>query len=69
MLMLCVIISFKYEKYRSLKQALLSYYHEVKFINVSISSLGVFGNSCDAYIQMHKGLDFDKKYLKCIPKS
>ena len=58
----------KYEKYRSLKQELSSNYHEVKFINISISSLGIFGNSCDANIQMYNDLDFDKKHLKYILK-
>ena len=46
----------KYEKYRNLIQELSSNYHDVKFINISISSLGIFGNSCDAYIQMYKDL-------------
>ena len=57
-----------YEKYRCLKQELSFNYHEVKFINISISSLGIFGNSCDAYIQMYNDLDFDKKRLKHILK-
>ena len=47
----------KYEKYRSLKQELSSNYHEVKFINIFISSLGVFGSSCDAYIYMYNYLN------------
>ena len=58
----------KNEKYRSLKQDLSSNYHEVKFINISISSLDIFGNSCDAYIQLYNDLDFDKKHLKYILK-
>ena len=58
----------KYEKYHSRKQELSFNYHEVKFINVSIGSLGIFGNSCDAYVQMYKDLDFDKKHLKYILK-
>ena len=37
----------QYGKYHSLIQELSFNYHEVKFINVSISSLGIFGNSCD----------------------
>ena len=49
-----------YKKCRSLKQELSSNYHEVKFMNVSVSSLGIFGNSCDAHIQMCKDLDFHK---------
>ena len=44
----------KYEKKHSLIQELSSNYHEVKFINFPISSLGIVGNSCDAYIQMYK---------------
>ena len=58
----------KYEKYRSLKQEVSSNYHEVKFINISISLLGIFGNSCDAYIQLYNDLDCDKKHLKYILK-
>ena len=47
----------KYEKYRNLIQELSSDYHKVKFINISMSSFGIFGNSCDTYIQMYKDLD------------
>ena len=39
----------RYEKYPSLNQELSNYY-EVKYISVSISSLGIFENSCDACI-------------------
>ena len=56
----------KYEKYRSLKQELSSIYNEVKYINVSI--LDIFGNSCDAYVQLYNDLDSDKKRLKYILK-
>ena len=58
----------KYEKYRNLIQELSTNYHKVKFINISISSLGIFRNSCDAYFQMYKGLDFEEKHLKYILK-
>ena len=58
----------KYEKYHSRKQELSSKYHEIIFINATISSLGISENSCDAYIQMYKDLDFDKKHLKYILK-
>ena len=53
----------EYKKCRGIRQEQLSYYHEVKFINFTISSLGIFGNSCDAHIQMCNVLDFDKKHL------
>ena len=58
----------KYEKYRNLIQELSSNYHEVKFINISISSLGIFGNSCDAYIQMYKDLNCEEKHHNYILK-
>ena len=47
----------KYENYRNLIQEPSSDYHKVKFINISMSSLGIFGNSCDTYSQMYKDLD------------
>ena len=58
----------KYENNCNLMQELSSNYHEVKFINISISSLGIFGNSCDAYIQMYKDLNCEEKHLKYILK-
>ena len=58
----------KYEKYRNLIQERSSNYHKVKCINISISSLGIFGNSCDAYIQMYKDLNCEEKHLKYILK-
>ena len=62
------IESRKYEKYCTLKQELSSNYHEVKFIYIFISSLGIFEKSCDAYIQMYKDLDCEEKHLKVILK-
>ena len=47
----------KYEKYRSLIQELSSSYHKVKFIDISITSLGIVVNSCHAYIQKYKDLN------------
>ena len=58
----------KYEKYRNLIQVLSTNYHKVKCINISISSLGIFGNSCDAYIQMNKDLNCEEKHLRYILK-
>ena len=53
----------KYEKYRNLIQELSSNYHEVKLINISISLLGIVGNSFDAYIQMYKDIDCEESIL------
>ena len=58
----------KYEKYRSLIQELSSSYHKVKFIDISISSLGIFVNSFDAYIQTYKDLNCEEMHHKYILK-
>ena len=42
----------KFTKYRYLLNDLSSKYCHVKFMNLSISSLGIFGQSCDSLIQM-----------------
>ena len=42
----------KFNKYRYLLNDLSSKYRQVKFLNLSISSLGIFGQSCDSFIQM-----------------
>ena len=54
----------KYDKYRSLEHKLSSNYHIVKFVNISISPLGIF--YCDTLMQMYKYLDFNKKRCKFI---
>ena len=41
----------KFEKYRSLLHDLKSKYRFVKFGHFSISSLGIFGQSCDSFTQ------------------
>jgi len=51
----------KKNKYKELISDLSSDYSHVKFINLSISSLGVFSSECSSFIQMLESLDFDKK--------
>ena len=41
-------------------------YRNVKFVNLSISSLGIFGKSCDSFIQMCNDLNIEKKHLNYI---
>ena len=50
----------KNDKYFQLNHDLLSEYHEVRFNNLSLSALGIFGKSCESFIDMHKKLDFEK---------
>ena len=46
----------KFTKYRYLLNDLSLKYRQVKFMNLSISSLGIFGQSCDSFIQMRNDL-------------
>ena len=42
------------------------FYYHVKFFNLSIGSLGIFGQSCDSFIQMCSDLTIDKAHTNCI---
>ena len=46
----------KKAKYQSLMETLRSKYADVKFINLAISSLGIFGFSCSIFIEMFDAL-------------
>ena len=53
----------KYEKYHRLTRDLSSDFHKIKFINLSLSALGIFGKSCEPFIDMCKELEFDKHHI------
>ena len=48
----CYNASRKFEKYHYLLHDLKSKYPLVKFVNLFISSLGIFGQSCNSFIEM-----------------
>ena len=52
----------KHEKYHQLTRDLSSDFHNIKFINLSLSALGIFGKSCEPLIDMCKELEFDKQH-------
>ena len=56
----------KVSKYRYLLNDLTSKYRHVKFVNLSISSLGIFGQSCDSFIQMCSDLTIGKAHTNYI---
>ena len=56
----------KKDKYQELLQALNSQFSSVKFVNLSVSCLGIFGRSADSFIDMCKELEIDKSYLRFI---
>ena len=51
-----------FTKYRYLLHDLTSNYCYVQFVNLSIGSLGIFGQSCDLLIQMCCDLTIDKAH-------
>ena len=53
----------KIDKYMQLTRDLSSKYRSVKFINLSISSLGIFGKSCNSFTAMCNDLTIDKQQL------
>ena len=56
----------KFSKYRYLMNDLTSKYRHVKFVNLSIGSLGIFGQSSDSFIQMCSDLTIDKAHTNYI---
>ncbi len=54
----------KRQKYEELINEQHKYYEKVKFVNLSISSLGIFSHSSLSFIEMLKDLNFDDKCRK-----
>ena len=54
----------KRQKYENLIKEQRKHYEKVKFVNLSISSLGVFSESSLGFIEMLKDLKFDEKCRK-----
>ena len=54
----------KRQKYENLIKEQQKHYEKVKFVNLSISSLGVFMESSLGFIEMLKDLKFDGKCTK-----
>ena len=51
----------KREKYHNLVKEQSKHFYSVKFINLSISSLGIFDKKCSSFIDMLNTLGMDKK--------
>ena len=52
----------KHEKYHRHTRDLSSDFHNIKFIHLSPSALGIFGKSCEPFIDMCKDLECDKQH-------
>ena len=58
----------KLKKYLPLISDQENNFDKVKFVNVSISSLGVFGQSTNTLIDMLKDLKFDEQHIRYVKK-
>ncbi|CAB4006838.1 Hypothetical predicted protein [Paramuricea clavata] len=58
----------KRQKYRDLINEQEADYDKVKFVNLSLSTLGVFGRTCENFDGMLSSLKCDAKYSKYIKK-
>ncbi|CAB3984581.1 Hypothetical predicted protein [Paramuricea clavata] len=58
----------KSQKYRDLINEQEADYNKVKFVNLFLSTLGVFGRSCENFDGMLSSLKCDAKYSKYIKK-
>ena len=56
----------KHGKYHQLIRDLSSDFHNIKFIILSLSFLGIFGKSCEPFIEMCKELEFDREHTDFI---
>ena len=58
----------KKEKYLNLIKEMSRNYRCVKFVNLSMSSLGVFSDECSTFLDMMNDIDIDKKQQHYIIK-
>ena len=56
----------KSEKYANLISDLKHRLESVSFVNLTISSLGIFGNSCSSFIYMSDSLSIDHQQKRCL---
>ena len=54
----------KKTKYKNLINEQKKCYNDVKFINLSISALGIFGKECKSYLEMLDSLGFEDKHKR-----
>ena len=63
---IAIISDRKLAKYRPLFNSLRSNYTSIKFVNLSMSALGIFGTSSDSSLHMLQDLHFDATAQKNI---
>ena len=75
LLLLLVTVGFEFnnavrkkEKYVNLINEISTNYRCVRFVNLSMSSLGVFSDECSTFLDMMNDIGIDKKQLRYIIK-
>ena len=59
----------KQEKYKELIRQLRKDFNDVKFVNISMSSLGVFANECVTFMKMLDNVGFSETHkMYCVRK-
>ena len=59
----------KKAKYRELVRQLDENFNEVNFVNLSMSSLGIFAQECSTFLEMLENVGLDKNYRTfCVRK-
>ena len=59
----------KTDKYRELLGQLGKNFNQVKFINLSISSLGIFAEECSTFLDMIESIGLEKNHqMYCVRK-
>ena len=59
----------KKDKYREPLRQLVKNFNQVKFINLSISSLGIFAEECSTFLDMLESIGPDKNHqMYCVRK-
>ena len=56
----------KEEKYRSLLKDFNCDYRQIQFVNLSMSCIGIFGQSSDSFLEMYKRIGIDQSHLNYI---
>ena len=62
-------VELKKAKYTELISEQNKHFNKVKFVNLSISSLGVFTKECSSFLEIFNDLDFPKQHQKLYTKN
>ena len=69
-IIIIIIIIIIQNKYKELLRQQKQYFNDVKFVNISLSCLGVFAKESDTFLKMLDNVGFSKAHKKyCVKKN